>query len=276
MRCSNTEAARLERGLAQGDRRSFKRSGRRSTSFLKRLPPLRLCVNDRGGAVYRAAFSLDWRDAKLWDPDTPFLYAAEVELLDGGQVVDQRVEVFGFREFWCEGPRFMLNGIPIRLRGDSWHFQGGLQQTEAYIRNWYRMCRSIGINSVRLHAEPYPEDYVRIADEEEEMPTGSTKAIYGSAKSMLADHPDYIANCRMHVLRLVRRDKNHPSVIMWSLQNEMRWVDGRDSYSAYALLHPSDPGTGRNATDRRRRKQPAAAQRRIRRWKADITTSTAR
>lgn len=220
------------RGLAQGGPPVLQAERPAEHFVFEAASHLRLCVNDRGGAVYRAAFSLDWRDAKLWDPDTPFLYAAEVELLDGGQVVDQRVEVFGFREFWCEGPRFMLNGIPIRLRGDSWHFQGGLQQTEAYIRNWYRMCRSIGINSVRLHAEPYPEDYVRIADEEGMLIVDET-AIYGSAKSMLADHPDYIANCRMHVLRLVRRDKNHPSVIMWSLQNEMRWVDGRDGYKLH-------------------------------------------
>lgn len=190
---------------------------------------LRLCENERGGAVYRASFTLDWQDAKLWNPDTPFLYVAVLELVAGEQVLDRREEVFGFREFWCEGPQFMLNGIPIHLRGDSWHFQGGLQQTETYIRNWYRMCRSVGINSIRLHAEPYPEDYVRIADEEGMMIIDET-AIYGSGKSMLADHPEYLDHCRLHVQRLVRRDKNHPSVIMWSLQNEMRWVDGRDGY----------------------------------------------
>lgn len=193
---------------------------------------VRLCENKRGGAVYRASFNLEWSDAILWDPDTPYLYMAELELIEGEQVLDRHEEVFGFREFWCEGRQFMLNGIPIRLRGDSWHFQGGLQQTEAYIRNWYRMCRSVGINSIRLHAEPYPENYVRIANEEGMLIIDET-AIYGSGKSMLADHPDYLDNCRKHVQRLVKRDKNHPSVIMWSLQNEMRWVDGRDGYKVH-------------------------------------------
>lgn len=193
---------------------------------------LRLCENEHGGAVYRASFILDWKDAKLWSPDVPFLYIAELELMEGNQLLDRREDVFGFREFWCEGPQFMLNGIPIHLRGDSWHFQGGLQQTETYIRNWYRMCQSVGINSIRLHAEPYPEDYVRIADEEGMLIIDET-AIYGSGKSMLADHPEYLDNCRLHVQRLVRRDKNHPSVIIWSLQNEMRWVDGRDGYKQH-------------------------------------------
>ncbi|MFD1176957.1 glycoside hydrolase family 2 TIM barrel-domain containing protein [Paenibacillus puldeungensis] len=201
------------------------------------IPPgevewLRLCENERGGEVYQSFITLDWKDAKLWSPDFPFLYRAELELLAGEQFIDRREEVFGFREFWCEGSEFRLNGIPVKLHGDSWHFQGGIQQTEAYVRNWYRMCRSVGVNSIRLHAEPYPADYVRIADEEGMLIVDET-AIYGSSKSMLADHPAFLENCRMHVRRLVQRDKNHPSVIMWSLQNEMRWVDGRNGYKEH-------------------------------------------
>lgn len=193
---------------------------------------LRLCENTRDGAVYCASFQLDWNNARLWSADQPFLYTAVLELLEGETVIDRYTEDFGFREFWSEGPQFMLNGIPVNLRGDSWHFQGGLQMTEAYIRNWYRICRSTGINSIRLHAEPYPADYLRIADEEGMLIVDET-AIYGSGKSMHADHPAYVENCRQHVRRLVQRDKNHPSVILWSLQNEMRWVDGRDGFKLH-------------------------------------------
>ncbi|MGP0587241.1 glycoside hydrolase family 2 protein [Paenibacillus timonensis] len=192
----------------------------------------RLCENDHGGEVFRVSFDLDWADAQWWSPDSPFLYRAEFELLDGERVIDRREETFGFREFWCEGPQFKLNGIPLNLRGDSWHFQGGTQQTEDYIRNWYRMCCSVGVNSIRLHAEPYPADYLRIADEEGMLIVDET-AIYGSSKSMQADHPDFLEACRKHVRRLVRRDKNHPSVILWSVQNEMRWVDGRDGFKEH-------------------------------------------
>ncbi|MNC31287.1 Beta-glucuronidase [compost metagenome] len=94
------------------------------------------------------------------------------------------------------------------------------------------MCRQAGVNSIRLHAEPYPSDYLRIADEEGMLIVDET-AIYGSSKSMDANHPAFIANCKAHVHRLVQRDKNHPSVILWSVQNEMRWVDGRDGYKQH-------------------------------------------
>ncbi|GGG06453.1 hypothetical protein GCM10010912_58830 [Paenibacillus albidus] len=193
----------------------------------------RLCENELpGGLTGRAVFRLEWKDAKLWNPEQPFLYQAELTLYAGGTILDCKEESFGFRELWCDGPQFVLNGTPINLRGDSWHFQGAAQQTEAYVRSWYRMCKQAGVNSIRLHAEPYPEMYVRIADEEGMLIIDET-AIYGSGKSMLADHPDYIANCRAHVRRLVQRDKNHPSVMMWSVQNEMRWVDGRDGYKLH-------------------------------------------
>ncbi|WP_342439007.1 glycoside hydrolase family 2 TIM barrel-domain containing protein [Paenibacillus sp. FSL L8-0436] len=206
---------------------------------------LRLCENEVAGAVYCASFNMDWSGARLWSPDEPFLYSAVLELLHGEEIIDRRVEDFGFREIWREGPQFILNGIPVNLRGDSWHFQGGAQQTEAYIRNWYRICRSVGVNSIRLHAEPYPADYVRIADEEGMLIVDET-AIYGSSKSMLADHPAFVENCRQHVRRLVQRDKNHPSVILWSLQNEMRWVDGRDGFKLHmpglmAAIRKLDP-----------------------------------
>jgi beta-galactosidase len=193
----------------------------------------------------RAAFRLDWMDAKLWNPDQPFLYRLELLLLDGDRVLDRVEDRFGFREIWTEGPRFIINGTPINLRGDSWHFQGGLQQTREYVRNWYRMCKEAGVNYVRLHAEPHPAYYLDIADEEGILIVDET-AIYGSGKSMQADHPDYIANCKAHIRRLVERDKNHPSVVMWSLQNEMRWVDGRDGYKTHIpammdIIHGLDP-----------------------------------
>ncbi|QUL54273.1 glycoside hydrolase family 2 [Paenibacillus tritici] len=191
-----------------------------------------LCLNTSSREWKGARFTLPWQNARLWSPDTPFLYELELTLQSAGEVLDRRTDIFGFREFWCEGPKFMLNGIPVNLRGDSWHFQGAMQQTEDYIRNWYRLCRQAGINSIRLHAEPYPSDYLRIADEEGMLIVDET-AIYGSGKTMDAAHPDFIGNCRAHVQRLVQRDKNHPSVILWSVQNEMRWVDGRDTYKQH-------------------------------------------
>jgi beta-galactosidase len=91
------------------------------------------------------------------------------------------------------------------------------------------MCKENDIKFVRIHAEPHPEYYLDAADEMGIMLIDET-AIYGSAKSMAADHPLYIERCKKHIQRLVKRDRNHPSVVVWSLMNEMRWVDGREVF----------------------------------------------
>ena len=186
-----------------------------------------------------------WQDAEYWDTENPKLYRMRATLCSDGEVLDEYTERFGFREIWTEGTRFILNGTPINLRGDSWHFQGPIQMTKQYALNWYAICRSNGVNYVRLHAEPHPRYYLDAADEVGMLIVDET-AIYGSGKSMDAANPRYLERCGRHAVRLVRRDRNHPSVIFWSLENEMRWVDGRDVFKQYIpgwmeAMHEADP-----------------------------------
>ena len=185
-----------------------------------------------------------WPDPVLWDTENPHLYHMELRLLEDGREIDSLRERFGFREFWAEGQNFMLNGTRINLRGDSWHFQGHVQQTKEYALNWCRVCREYGVNSIRYHANPHPTYYLDAADEVGILIVDET-AIYGSGKTMDAANPEYLENCRRHIRGLVRRDKNHPSVVIWSLQNEMRWVDGRDEYKKHVpelmdIFHQAD------------------------------------
>ena len=172
-----------------------------------------------------------WPDPILWSPENPHLYHLEVDLLADGRLVDRRTVRFGFREVWLEDHKLILNGARINLRGDAWHYQGFVQQFPEYAANWYRLCKETGINFIRLHAMPYPQFYLDLADEMG-MLLVAESAIYGSSKAMAADHPEFLAACRSHLRDFVRRDRNHPSVVIWSMQNEMRWVDGRDGYKA--------------------------------------------
>lgn len=174
----------------------------------------------------------EWNNPILWDTENPHLYNIKITLIKDGTVKDELTERFGFREFWHEGPQFMLNGTPINLRGDSWHFQGVIQNTKEYALNWYDICIENGLNSVRLHAEPHPVCYLDAADEKGILIVDET-AIYGSGKSMDAANDKFIENCKEHIVRLIKRDKNHPSVVFWSLENEMRWVDGRDTFKLH-------------------------------------------
>ncbi len=185
-----------------------------------------------------------WENPILWDIENPHLYYMDVHLTENGAVLDSVRQRFGFREFWADGQNFMLNGTRINLRGDSWHFQGAVQQTKDYALNWCRTCKEYGVNSIRYHANPHPSYYLDAADEMGILIVDET-AIYGSGKSMDAANPEFLDNCRRHIRNFVQRDKNHPSVVIWSLQNEMRWVDGRDEYKKHVpalmdIFHQAD------------------------------------
>ncbi|MFQ9797900.1 MAG: glycoside hydrolase family 2 TIM barrel-domain containing protein [Clostridia bacterium] len=153
----------------------------------------------------------------MWDIENPHLYYMDVHLTENGAVLDSVRQRFGFREFWADGQNFMLNGTRINLRGDSWHFQGAVQQTKDYALNWCRTCKEYGVNSIRYHANPYPSYYLDAADEMGILIVDET-AIYGSGKSMDAANPEFLDNCRRHIRNFVQRDKNHPSVVIWSLR----------------------------------------------------------
>lgn len=198
-------------------------------SFARSLASKR--VEIPAGASQRIDFCLEWQDAIFWSPENPYLYQLEMRLADlAGRIPLHTVrEPFGFREVWFDGPSFFLNGVQTNLRGDAWHYQGLIYQSKEYAKNWFATLKKAGMNFVRLHAQPYPEFFLDAADEAG-MLVIDESAIYGSSKATQSDAPEFLANCKAHLSRLVRRDRNHPSVILWSMQNEMRWVDGREGY----------------------------------------------
>ncbi|MCB9850722.1 MAG: hypothetical protein H6817_08455 [Phycisphaerales bacterium] len=190
-------------------------------------------VPERGQTVVRLERA--WPDAQLWSPDDPHLYHATAKLEVAGAPPHTRQVRFGFREFWIEGTEFRLNGVPIRLFGDSWHYMGPVQQNPAYARTWYTFAKQVGVNCIRTHAMPYPPFYFELADEMGMLIIDET-AVYGSAGTLAYDEDAFWENARGHMRRLVRRDRNHPSIIFWSACNETVWKGGEKIYEPLASL----------------------------------------
>ncbi|MGC3960982.1 MAG: glycoside hydrolase family 2 TIM barrel-domain containing protein [Verrucomicrobiota bacterium] len=143
-----------------------------------------------------------------------------MQVQDGNTVIDARYQRFGWRQFTVRGKDFLLNGQPITLKGDSWHFMGVPQMTRRYAYAWYQLLKDAGANSVRLHASIYPSFYNDMADEMGIMVLAES-AIWLSDGGPKADSELFWKNCRTHVESLVRRDRNHPSVFGWSICNEV-------------------------------------------------------
>jgi len=206
--------------------------------------PFTLSPGERGSLLMTAP----WRNPHLWSPEDPFLYHLEVmvERRDGRRwrMIDRSDTRFGFREFWIDGQRFVLNGVPINLRGDSWHYFGSTMQTRGYVETWYRMAKSAGINIIRPHAMPYPPVFYDVADEVG-MLIVDESPVYGSGGNIATDRPEFWEHSRQAVRDWVLRDRNHPSVVLWSASNEILW-GGRagardDLFSLQALIHALDP-----------------------------------
>jgi beta-glucuronidase len=168
-----------------------------------------------------AEFDLTVAEAKFWSPDSPYLYDLRIELLRGGEVFDTYTLPTGIRTIRVEGDSLLLNGEPVYLRGFGRHEDfpvTGRGYVPAVIVKDYAMMQWMGANSFRTSHYPYSEQMMDLADRLgflviDEIPAvGLFFAEEGLDRRLQL--------CRQYIQELVARDKNHPSVIMWSLANE--------------------------------------------------------
>lgn len=182
------------------------------------LPERQVRVPAHG--TYVVQVQQPWSDAVWWEPGRPQLYQLVSRLVgEGGEA---HVERFGFREVWIAGKDLMLNDHPVHLFSDWGHKLTPFHQTAGWIRQWFGMMRDGNLNHTRLHTHPHPTLVLDLADEEGILVTDET-GLHGSGGSQAGDDPRYWEAAADHVRRLVARDRNRPSVILWSVGNEMRW-----------------------------------------------------
>lgn len=155
----------------------------------------------------------------LWSPESPNLYGLTLSLENSGTQIDSEYQRFGWRQWSIEGDKYCLNGEPVEFRADSWHFQGIPQMTRRYAWAWYKAIKNANGNAVRLHAQVFPEFYLDVADEMGICVLDET-AIWASDGGIKFDSEEFWESSREHIRRLVLRDRNHASVLGWSVSNE--------------------------------------------------------
>ena len=156
-----------------------------------------------------------------WDVENPNLYASLVTLAQDEKAVDRQYARFGWRQFKIKNGDFYLNDRRIQVKSDSWHFMGIPQLTRRYAFAWYKALKDAGGNGVRLHAMPYPTFYLEVADEMG-ICVLDESAIWASHSQYNYTEPITWERFYAHMARLVLRDRNHPSVMGWSIENEVQ------------------------------------------------------
>ena len=173
----------------------------------------------------RIATDVEIKEPKIWDLDTPYLYTVKAQLLrEDGTVADETCETFGIRtiEF---GPDFgmKLNGKKVLLKGYANHHTLGALGAAAYpkaIEKRLKLIKQFGMNHIRTSHNPYSRDFIKLCDKYgillvDELYDKWTRQHTGG-KVTFEEH------WQQEVPEWVKRDRNSPSVVLWSLGNELQ------------------------------------------------------
>lgn len=170
--------------------------------------------------------AIEIANAKLWDCEHPDLYTATVKLLrEDGTVSDEVTKRFGIREVsLVPGNGLLVNGKKVLLKGYANHHTLGALGAASYPRAMekrIKLMKEYGINHIRTSHNPYSESFLDLCDENgilvvDELYDKWNDQYVGGGRA-------HFANLWMdHVAEFIKRDRNHPCVILWSLGNELQ------------------------------------------------------
>lgn len=148
----------------------------------------------------------------LWDIDTPNLYEAVTTIRVDGEVTDVQRTTFGFREIAFDAKNgFFLNGRNVKLQGVCCHGDyglTGLAVENSVYRHKARLLKEMGVNAYRCSHYPQAEYWMDQMDRQGIVVMNETRWF------------STVPKCMKEMETLIKRDRNHPSVIMWSVGNE--------------------------------------------------------
>lgn len=198
------------------------------------------------GTATNLTWVVPWTNAILWSHLNPHLYTLEssVQSAAGNDLVNAR---FGFRELWRSGSQFILNGTPVNLLGAA-TWPPNYLATTAEVRKVFQDVKACNTIAMRLHTQPWDEKWYDIADEEGLLII-EEGAVWCDAYSYRLGDPQFWTNYAQHLSAAIKRDRNHPSIVLWSLENELLSVGGFQANSNSVtqlasmgrLVHAIDP-----------------------------------
>ena len=165
------------------------------------------------------------RNPRLWSPDTPILYEVRAMLKEQGKMVDSQLTRFGIRHIYCDSRYgFQLNYMPLLINGACVHHDDGILGAMAFdaaeIRK-VRLMKDAGFNLIRTSHNPPSRAFLDACDSIGMLVIDEAFDGWRQAKTPY-DYSTLIDSCyREDIHAMVRRDRNHPSIICWSIGNEV-------------------------------------------------------
>lgn len=201
------------------------------------------CLNP--GEERIVVLAADVRNPHKWTAETPYLYTAVLSL-HSSDGVDEFISCrVGFRKVEIKGRVFMINGVPVKLKGVNRHEHWpdtGHYVSEERMELDLKLIKACNCNHVRTSHYPNDPRWYELCDEygiyvtdEANIESHGHRAV----GNVLGDMPQWIRAHRARIAACVERDKNHPSVVMWSLGNEAS--GGAGLWAALQMVRFLDP-----------------------------------
>lgn len=182
-------------------------------------------------------------NVREWTAETPYLYNLRLQLRDSlGRVVEQAEQKVGFRHLQMSDGQLLVNGKPVRLRGVNRHEHDPLRarvMTEELMLRDLQLMKAANINAVRLSHYPNVPRWYELCDSIGMYVMDEADCETHGLRGTLASTPDWHDAFMDRVVRMAERDKNHPSIIFWSLGNESGY--GANHAAMAGWLHEFDP-----------------------------------
>lgn len=184
----------------------------------------------------------------LWDVDAPNLYSAHTRISQNGEVLDQEHTTFGIRSIRFDPQEgFFLNGKNMKIKGVCLHHDGGLVGAAVPRGVWKRRLETLkegGCNAIRISHNPASDEFLKLCDEMGFLVQDEFFDEWDYPKdkrlNMFEQHDDYITRgyaehfqeqAESDLKSTILAHRNHPSIIQWSIGNEIEWTYPRNRKS---------------------------------------------
>ncbi len=200
--------------------------------------------------------SLTLSSVTLWSPSTPVRYYAYSRLLNNAALADDYVTPFGIRELkYTAGSGLTINGVSTKMKGVCLHHTlvpAGAAVADSMWERAIKELKASGANSIRTSHDPYSPEFYDICDQQGMLVMDEfTDKWSQPASAGGVTYENWDANWQKDVKSFIERDRNHPSVVMWSMGNEVYYGGTIPAYITTTMgqlvpyVHALDKGSSR-------------------------------
>jgi beta-galactosidase len=185
----------------------------------------------------------------LWSIEKPELYELQSSIIQDGKIIDESVTTFGIRSIEYDVNKgFLLNGEHVKMNGVCLHHDGGCVGSAAPVKVWERRLaklKEMGCNAIRTSHNPPAPEFLDLCDKMGFLVMDEAFDAWKIGKRQY-DYHIYFDNCSEEDLKsMLQRDRNHPSVVLWSVGNEVpdqtQKTGSETLKSLIKICHKEDP-----------------------------------